>query len=190
MKEQKIFGFKNVHVAKITENNGSISYGTPIFIPGGVSFSMDAEGEESTFYADNRPYYKSFANNGYSGSLEMADIPEEFLTNILGQTKDTNGALIENSSDKVSKFALMCEADGDPSERRFVFYNCLASRPSVELSTNEEGREVKTATMNITMAPRSTDGQIKAVIDKTEENQTVYNNFFDAVYEENATASV
>ena len=183
MKEQKIFGFKNVHVAKMTETNGAITYGTPINIPGGVSFSMDAEGETSTFYADNRPYFQTSANNGSSGSLEMADVPEEFLTNILGQTKDTNGALIENSEDKISKFALMCEAEGDPSNRRFVFYNCLAARPSVELSTNEEGKEVKTATMDITMAPRSTDGQIKAVLDKTEENQAVYNAFFDSVYE-------
>lgn len=190
MKEQKIFGFKNVHVAKMIETNGTITYGTPIHIPGGVSFSMDAEGETSTFYADNRPYYQTSANNGYSGNLTMADIPEEFQTEILGQTKDSNGAIIENSDDKVSKFALMCEADGDPSERRFVFYNCLATRPSVELSTNEEGREVKTASMDITMAPRSTDGQIKAVLDKTEENQTVYNNFFNSVYEKDATASV
>ena len=190
MKEQKIFGFKNVHVAKMTETNGAITYGTPISIPGGVSFSMDAEGETSTFYADNRPYFQTSANNGYSGGLVMADVPEEFLTDILGQTKDNNGALIENSGDKISKFALMCEADGDPSNRRFVFYNCLATRPSVELSTNEEGKEVKTASMNITMAPRSTDGQIKAVLDKTEENQAVYNAFFDSVYEKDATASV
>ena len=190
MKEQKIFGFKNVHVAKMTEINGDISYGTPISIPGGVSFSMDAEGETSTFYADNRPYFQTSANNGYSGSLEMADVPEEFLTDILGQTKDTNGALIENSEDTISKFALMCEAEGDPSNRRFVFYNCLATRPSVELSTNEEGKEVKTASMDITMAPRSTDGQIKAVIDKTEENQAVYDNFFAEVYEKDVQASV
>ncbi len=190
MKEQKIFGFKNVHVAKMTETNNAITYGAPIKIPGGVSFSMDAQGETSTFYADNRAYYQTTANNGYSGSLVMADVPEEFLTNIFGQTKDTNGALIENSGDTISKFALMCEAEGDPSERRFVFYNCLATRPSVELSTNEEGKEVKTASMDITMAPRSTDGQIKAVIDKTETNEAVFNNFFNSVYEENGTASV
>lgn len=190
MKEQKIFGFKNVHVAKMIESNGAITYGTPISIPGGVSFSMDAEGETTIFYADNRPYYQTSANNGYSGNLVMADIPEEFLTNILGQEKDNNGALIENSEDTVSKFALMCEADGDPSNRRFVFYNCLASRPSVELSTNEEGKEVKTASMDVTMAPRATDGQIKAVIDLTSENQAVYNSFFDSVYEKNATAGV
>ena len=190
MKEQKVFGFKNVHVAKMIENNGSITYETPIHIPGGVSFSMDAEGEQSKFYADNRLYHSSSANNGYSGSLVMADIPEEFLTEILGQTKDNNGAIIENSNDTISKFALMCEAEGDPSDRRFVFYNCLATRPNVELSTNEEGKEVKTASMDITMAPRATDGQVKAVLDKTEDNLAVYNNFFNAVYEKNATASV
>lgn len=190
MKEQKIFGFKNVHVAKLTETDGEISYGAPISIPGAVSFTMDVEGETSTFYADNRPYYQVSANNGYSGSIEMADVPAEFLTDILGQTQDANGAIIENSGNKASRFALMCEADGDPSKRRFVFYNCLATRPSVELSTSEQGTDVKTAKMEITMSPRSTDGQIKAVLDLTEANKAAYDAFFTKVYEEVAKAGV
>ena len=34
------FGLKNVHIAKITENNGAVTYGTPFALPGAVSLSL------------------------------------------------------------------------------------------------------------------------------------------------------
>ena len=43
------FGFKNVHVAKLTESNGAITYGTPFEILGGVNFSADPEGNTNPF---------------------------------------------------------------------------------------------------------------------------------------------
>lgn len=189
MKEQKVFGLKNVHIAKITKTNNSISYGTPFSIPGAVNLSADVEGDSYTFFADDRAYFKTTSKNGYTGSLEIADVPEEFLTNILGQTKDVNGAIIENQDDKEAEFALMCEVKGDPSNRRVVFYDCLATRPSIEYSTTEESLEVKTCTMDLTMTPRSTDGAVKATLDLTEENKSVYDNFFNAVYEAEVSGS-
>ena len=48
------YGLKNVYYAKITEGTGgTITYGTPVAIPGAVSMSLDAQGEISKFYADN-----------------------------------------------------------------------------------------------------------------------------------------
>ena len=190
MKEQKLFGLNNVHIAKMTKTDEGITYGTPFAIPGAVNLSADVEGDSYTFFADNKPYYKRTAKNGYAGSLEIADVPEQFLTEILGQTKDSNGAIIENADDKESSFALMCEINGDPSKRRVVFYDCLATRPSIEYSTTEEGIEVKTCTMDLTMTPRSTDGEVKATLDLTEENKAVYETFFTKVYEKNASVGV
>ena len=190
MKEQKIYGLSNVHIAKLTENDGAITYGTPFNIPGAENLALDPEGDTSTFYADNRPYFKKTAKTGYSGNIEMADIPEKFLTEILGQTKDANGAIIENANDIEARFALMCEVMGDPSKRRVVFYDCLATRPAIEYSTNQEGIEVKTVTMDISIIPRSTDSAVKATLDFTEETATAYNSFFASVYEKDATAGV
>ena len=181
------FGFKNVHVAKLTESNGTITYGTPFAIPGGVNFSADPEGDTNPFYADDVKYYVSTAKNGYTGSLEIADVPKQFLTDIMGMTEDSNGAIVENSGDKESRFALMCEIDGDPTKRRVVFYDCLAIRPSIEYSTKEDNVEVKTATMDLTIIPRSTDGKVKATLSLTDTNATVYNSFFSAVYESSAS---
>ncbi len=184
------FGLSNVHIAKITETNGAITYGTPFAMPGAVSLNADPEGDTTPFYADNIKYYIATSNQGYTGDLEIAMTPDEFLTQILGQIADTNGALFESADDVNARFALMGEIDGDAKKRRFVYFDCTATRPSSEANTNEESKEPQTDTISITMSPRTTDKAIKAVIEPTEENQAVYNTFFTKVYEKDATASV
>lgn len=184
------FGLSNVHIAKITEQDGEITYGTPFAMPGAVSLTADPEGDTTPFYADNIQYYVAVANNGYTGDLEIAMTPKEFLTQILGQQEDTNGALFESSDDINARFALMGEIDGDARKRRFIYYDCTATRPSAEMNTVEDTKEPQTDTISITMAARSSDNVIKAVIEPSEENQEVYNTFFTKVYEKNATAGV
>lgn len=184
------FGLSNVHIAKITETDGAITYGTPFAMPGAVSLTAEPEGETTPFYADNIQYYVAVSNNGYTGDLEIAMTPQEFLTTILGQTVDTNGAVFESSDDVNARFALMGEIEGDAKKRRFVYYDCTATRPSAEMNTIEESKEPQTDKVSITMAPRSTDKAIKAVIEPSEENQEVYDTFFTKVYEKNAVAGV
>ena len=58
------------------------------------------------------------------------------------------------------------------------------------MNTVEESKEPQTDTISITMAARSSDNVIKAVIEPSEENQEVYNTFFTKVYEKNAVAGV
>lgn len=184
------FGLSNVHIAKITETDGVITYGTPFKMPGAVSLTAEPEGETTPFYADNIQYYVAVANNGYAGDLEIAMTPQEFLTTILGQTVDTNGAVFESSDDINARFALMGEIEGDVKKRRFVYYDCTASRPSAEMNTIENTKQPQTDTISITMTPRSSDKVIKAVIEPSETNQEIYDEFFDKVYEKDATASV
>lgn len=184
------FGLSNVHFAKITEQDGEITYGTPIAMPGAVALSAEPEGETTPFYADNIQYYVAVSNNGYTGELELAMAVKEFLTQILGQQEDTNGALFESSDDVNARFALMGEIEGDVKKRRFVYYDCTATRPSSEMNTIEDTKEPQTDTIEITMSPRATDHVIKAVIEPNDTNEDVYNTFFTKVYEKDAQASV
>ena len=188
MSDNKVkFGLSNVHIAKITENNGVISYGKPFAMPGAVGLTADPEGDTTPFYADNIKYYIAVANNGYTGDLEIAMTPKEFLKQILGQAEDINGALFESSDDINARFALMGEIEGDQKKRRFVYFDCTAARPSAEMNTVEESKEPQTDTISITMAARSTDNAIKAVIEPTAENKAIYDTFFEKVYEKDAS---
>ena len=191
MSENKVkFGLSNVHIAKITETNGVITYGTPFAMPGAVSLSASPEGGTTPFYADNIKYYIANSNQGYTGDLELAMTSDEFLTAILGQVADSNGALIESADDINARFALMGEIDGDKKKRRFVYFDCKAARPSSTMNTTNESKEPQTDTISITMSARSTDKAIKAVIEPTTENQAVYDAFFTSVYEKTSGSGV
>lgn len=187
------FGLKNVHVAKITygtDGNGlpTITYASPFAIPGAVNLTLDPEGESADFYADNTKYFSSYANNGYSGSLEIALINDTFRTDILGETTDTKGALIETKDDVISDFALGFEIDGDATNRRYWLYSVSAQRPSTSSSTIETSKTPTTDTLNITASARITDGAVRVFMEKTAGNTTQFNNFFTAVYEKNISA--
>ena len=87
------FGLKNVHYAKATVTGSTVTYAIPVPIPGAVNLSMDPQGEETNFYADDTKYYNVTNNTGYSGDLEVAKFPESFYTDIFGQSADTDGVL-------------------------------------------------------------------------------------------------
>lgn len=179
------YNLKNVHAAKlketVTEGVSAFTYETPKAIPGAVSISLDAEGESSPFYADGIVYFRSVTNNGYSGDLEIALIPEWFRTEILQEKLDEKGVLVESSSVAESvKFALLFEFDGDVNAIRHVLYNCSASRPSIESETKEDTIEPGTETLSITADPRA-DGLVKARTGDTTD-QAAYTNWYQAVY--------
>ena len=185
------FGLSNVHIAKmIIGEDGAITYGTPFKIPGAVSLSLDAEGDNEPFYADNMKFWESFANNGYSGELEIAKLPEEFETEILGQKKDENGAIIENINDSISPFAFMYQVEGDQTGTRFCYYNTTVSRPPTEANTTEGTKTPNTDTLSITTSARTDTGDVRAKLPYSEANKEIYNKFFDKVYEKAEIPSV
>lgn len=176
------YNLKNVHAAKLTKTeDGNYTYATPQPIPGAVSISLDAEGDSSPFYADGIVYFRSTANNGYSGDLEIALIPEWFRTDILKETLDKNGVLIESSKvTEMEKFALLFEFDGDVRCIRHVLYNCTASRPSIESETKEDTIEPGTEKLSLTADPRE-DGLVKSRTGDTTSEAT-YNDWYKQVY--------
>lgn len=185
------FGLSNVHIAKMTiGEDGAITYGKPFKVAGAVNLSLDAEGESEPFYADNMKFWESFANNGYSGELEIAKLPEEFETEILGQTKDSNGAIIENINDTISPFAFMYQVEGDQTGTRFCYYNTTVSRPSTEAATTEDTKTPNTDTLSITTSARTDTEDVRVKLPYSEENKEIYNKFFDKVYEKAELPSV
>jgi phi13 family phage major tail protein len=177
------YGLKNVYYAVVTESSGAVSYGTPVAMPGAVNLALSAVGENVTFHADDQIYFEENTNNGYDGSLEVALIPDSFRTDVLGDTVDTNGAIIENADATVKKCALMFEFDGDAKKTRHVLYSVLPTRPNVEGATKTNTKEPKTEPMNIAVRPALDTSDVKA---KVLQGETGYDTFFSAVYLKNA----
>ena len=181
-KKNKVkFNICNVHYALITvDDDGDVTFGTPVAMPGAVSLSLEPNGEPSNFYADGYAYYTISNNMGYEGDLELAMVPESFRTDVLKESLDDNSVLVESANVETANFALLFEFDGDVKKIRHVLYNCSAARPNIESATNEEEIEVQTETLAITAAPLA-NGYVKARTgDST--TDTVYTGWYTSVY--------
>lgn len=173
------FGLKNVHYAVITETEGTLTYGTPIAIPGAVNLNLPKKGDKTEFYADDKEYFSDDNFVGYDGTLEVALLPESFETDVLGRTKTASGEIIENANDKTKAIALLFEFDGDVKATRHVLYNVTVGRPDLSSTTRNNSKTPVTDTISIT-ASVGNDGNIKA---KAAVGDTSYAGWYTTVYE-------
>lgn len=185
MAENKItFGLKNAHYAKITvDEDGTIAYATPKPLPGSTEISLEPRGDMTEFYADDILYYSASNNQGYDGTLTIANITDDFAIDILGEEKDETDLVITEKSDaKSSAFALMFEFDGDVKATRHVLYYCTASRPKVESSTKEDSADPNTTELTFVASARPGDYAVKTKTTATTP-EAIYNNWYKKVYE-------
>lgn len=181
------YGIKNVYYAVATiSSTGAATYASPKALPGAVSISLDAQGDTTKFYADNIVYFTTVANNGYEGDLELAKVPDDFLTDCLGFIRDASGVLVEDAGATPAHFALMFQFEGDVNAKRTVLYNCVASRPTISGSTKEESIEPQTESISLTATT-----VYNAVLDKdlvkasctSTSASAAYNSWLSAVYQ-------
>lgn len=176
------YGLEQVFYAVATDDGtGTLTYATPVPLKGAVNLTLSAEGDTNPFYADNILYFQSTANNGYSGTLELALIPDSFLTDVLGQTADTNSVLVERSGTPIVEFALLFQFEGDVNKTRHCMYRCTASRADVAGATTEASIEPQTETLNIVCMPRINDKVVKSKVSDTQTTQ--YAAWYTTVYE-------
>lgn len=156
------FNIHDVYYATRTESGGTVTYGTPVSLPGAVSISLEAQGDRTPFYADGIEYYVSQANTGYQGDLVVALLPDAFRTTILGELVDTKNIQFEDADVEPSTFALSFTVDGDEGSTKFWFFNCICGRPAAASTTNTESKEPQTDTLTITARPEISTGYVRA----------------------------
>lgn len=186
------YGICNCYFAVATiGTNGSATYASPKALPGAVNLSLDAQGDMTPFYADNITYYVDVENNGYSGSLELALIPDDFKKDVLGFAEDANGILYEDADAPAVHFALLFEFSGDKHKKRGVLYNCTATRPSVASATKTNTAEPQTETIDIT-AESVYNADLQKNIPRasvTPTESTQYTAWLTTVYQPTGTAA-
>lgn len=180
------YGIKNVYyaVATIAADN-SATYGTPVALPGAVNMSLDAQGENEPFYADNITYWVGNGNSGYEGDLELARIPDSFKKDVLGMITDSKGVIVENMNAETVHFALLFQFEGDQKATKHVMYNCTCTRPSVAGETKGENITPQTETLTISATSiynASLDADIVKAEAGVDSDATTYSGWTDSVY--------
>lgn len=148
------FGFKNVYlvpIASFDSTTGVPTYGTPIRVPGGVSFDKSADTSEASFAADDNPnYFVIKKRSGISGNLTMAHFPAAALQAIWHDTTSANGINLDDADAIPEQFALLYEVEGDENETRWAEYCCTGSYPVAAHNTEGENPSPDTMATSIT----------------------------------------
>ncbi|MDM5189355.1 phage tail protein [Bacillus sp. DX4.1] len=190
MSENKVsFGLKNVHYATYEVKDNAVTFGTPIPMRGGVELTFEPRGDLIEFYADDMLFYSASNNQGYDGTLSIANIPEQFAIDALGETLDeTDGVLNELADAKGKPFALLFEFDGDVKAIRHVMFSCTASRPTIASKTKTSSAEPNANELKFVSSPIDINGK-RMVKTKTTSKTTpaIYDNWYKKVYVKTTT---
>lgn len=146
------FGISNLYVGTYTvAADGTVTMGTPLAIPGAVSFTPEENSEKSDFYADNGIYYSGYSGGSFEGDLEVALFPEEFKKQFLGYIELDNGGLATIKNAIKPQAYLMFQIEGDQESGRTIFYNASFGAINREYNTIEESKEPTTETIPVTV---------------------------------------
>ncbi|MDO6631765.1 major tail protein [Bacillus thuringiensis] len=182
------FGLKNVRYAIAEEDDlRNITYGKVFQQLGAVELKLDPKGDEMTFDADDGLYYSESVNQGYEGALTIAEPTEHFRTEVLGEELDKEDkVLIESSHAKTKKIAMMFEFDGDVRAVRHLLYYVTVSRPGVASTTKGDKTEPNKTELKLVASPRPDNYKTK-ISTTVGTPDTIYNNWYNEVYEKKAT---
>lgn len=180
--ENKVtYGLENAHYAKLTFGlGGEPTFATPVPLAGSVEFKMDPETNSVEFAADNdSQYFTEDENNGYSGTLTIANMPLSFRQDILGEVVNAkDGTITELADAKFSPFALLFQFDGDKTKTRHLIYYCNGSRATISSKT---GKDISGVELPFKAKQLTVGGKKLIKTQTTSEESTKYANWFKSV---------
>lgn len=183
------YDVKNCHYCPGTRNDdGSVTFETTVKpIYGLQSMEMSAEGDTSKIRADGVDYIVITSNNGYSGTFNFVKVDDQFKVDCLSEVVDeTTGIQYEDADADPRPFAVMGEFKGDMEGIRWIYYNCVASRPKQAGDNKDNQKEPDTEELSVTVSPLPVeiDGEdrniVRGGITKSM-NETTFNEWFKQV---------
>lgn len=187
--ENKVtYGLENAHYSKLTFGEGGVpTFAPPVPLAGSVEFTMDPETNSVEFAADNdSQYFTEDENNGYSGTLTIANMPLSFRQDILGEVINTvDGTITELADAKFSPFALLFQFDGDKTKTRHLIYYCNGSRATISSKT---GKDISGVELPFKAKQLTVNDKKLIKTQTTSEESTKYTDWFKNVYLEVAPA--
>lgn len=178
------YGLKNLYYSSITENaDGTLTYATPIAIPGAKSITMKPKTSKTEDYADDGLWYVDSMTYGYDGSFEVEDTLafQNFCNEVFSRSATKGSSYLETPAQRHKPFCLLGEfglAGSTETGRRFCLYYVIADTPEESGSTNSPDKTIATYTVNFTAIPDPAGRHLKY---SENSSGSLYDTFFVAV---------
>ena len=152
------FGVSEFYIGTYEDNNGTITLGSPYHQEGATSITLEPEGDQNSFFADNKLFWGGYSDNGYTGSATVAKFDDEFKKKFLGYKKTTGGGLGAVKNAQRPNLYFMFQAEGDAFSRKFMLYNVAVSQINREFNTIEDSKEPTTESIDFTVIGDNSSG--------------------------------
>lgn len=126
------YGLCNLHYAILTEGESGDTYGEIKAWPGVVKMVQNKVGTVTPFIADNIEYFRAGQNEGYDGTIECAEYPEELDTEVFGEKLDAKGVSFEKTEFPQIAVALLFEFKGDAHAIKRCLHKVYLAKPNIE----------------------------------------------------------
>ncbi len=183
-------GLDKLYYAPITEDsNGNETYGTPVQLAKAISADLSIELNEATLYADDgqAEAVKEFKSGTLS--LGVDEIGNEAAAALVGARVDANGVLISSGEDVSNYVAIGFRAKKSNGKYKYYWlYRVLFGIPATNLATKGDSITFSTPTIEGTILQRNkVDGANKhlwkAEVTESNDNASIINAWYNAVYE-------
>ena len=136
---------------------------------GGRNVSAEPNGEPTTIYADGLPVVVAEENAGYNISVELIALVDDIETDWLGNTKLSDGSILEkNSTSERPRFALVVAKERFNASTKYeidIYFNAIVSkRPPRNAKTSEGNFDPDFPTFEIAASPREDNKFVRCTV--------------------------
>ncbi|ONK21228.1 hypothetical protein BLX87_23160 [Bacillus sp. VT-16-64] len=181
-----IKGLKNLHYAKITqENETSTTYTTPKPLGPAMALNLAPSINRANLRADDGVLFSDSSKGPIAVTLNTAYLEKEVEADILGKTIHPNGLISDNAADDAPYIAIGGQAESARGGYEYFWLYRVKMAPAEEnRETKQETPTYQTPNLTGEAIPRIHDGEEKIKAwdgDETITDKTVFDKWFDEV---------
>lgn len=183
---------KNVHLAEITEIDGTLTFGTPELITGAMELSRNPQISTGQLYGDGKVAHKSNKKGAYEIVLNHNKIPVRWRRWMEGTTV-SNGVESGASSDVPKPFAIGWEVEKTAGDKELIwFLYCIANPIQDTVRQSEDNINYSTDSVTITALEHDSLERFYTFIDTEDEEVTpeMVENFFNKVQTDDTISAI
>ena len=159
-------------------DNGTVTLGTPVRVPGARKFTPEESSERSTIDGDDVTYWAGYSGGTEEGDVEVVLFPDSFKETFLGDARTADGGLAHVKNAEKPDVYMMFEIKGDSEKRRVIYYNGSLGAIKREYNTLEDGKkEPATESIPVTFVGDNATGITKVTYKPTDDGySTLFTN--------------